>query len=299
LNSIQSASGHAAGGNDALIDQIIHLEYPLYAVEKAVFDSVKMINKADSSPTPPGIAMAQARREALKALTPEALQAIRSKLLLAKEQREEAKRFYNHPNAKADFKHWLAMDVWTLDQAVALLLGKDPRHVNKGAIDADLAKPSAWLATQKPPTAFTRRYQDLTQRAEGAKAMTAAAKLDKQVVIDWGRTVLGDQMPAELSALLHAVAQPTSATERADDGQAVTIVTVAKLKQLDKQWPTVKTDLERASRNGLSEAAKLPGKNKWWKERALDWADRQGKLKVDKSQGEGSGLSGWARSLGQ
>jgi len=298
LNNVEPADGHARGGNDALIEEIIRLENPMHVFEHSVFETVKMIKKGDAGPTPDSLAKAQARREALKLMTPEALRNIRSRLLHTKDQQEEANRFYNHPKANADFKHWLAMDLWTIDQSVALLLGKDPRIVNRDAIDAYLAKPKAWLAKQNSQTAFTRRYLNLTQQAEGATAMTVAAKLEKLAVITWGQTVTGEDMPEALKALLHTAAPPThTANHKQDDEPAKTIVTVAALRQLESRWPSVTTDLERASRNGLSQAAKLPGKNQWWKERAVDWADRHGKLKADKRGGSGSGLESWASGL--
>jgi hypothetical protein len=49
---------------------------------------------------------------------------------LAKAAAEEAGRFFNQPSASADLQHWTRMSLWTLDEAVALSLGKDPRRVN-------------------------------------------------------------------------------------------------------------------------------------------------------------------------
>ena len=43
---------------------------------------------------------------------------------------EEAQRWFNQYPADADISHWSRMSVWTLDEAVALSFGKDPRKVN-------------------------------------------------------------------------------------------------------------------------------------------------------------------------
>lgn len=43
---------------------------------------------------------------------------------------EELSHFFNHPNAQADLSHWRKMDLWTLDEAISLTLGKDPKAVN-------------------------------------------------------------------------------------------------------------------------------------------------------------------------
>jgi hypothetical protein len=43
---------------------------------------------------------------------------------------EDESRFFNSPSARADIDHWSRMSMWTLDQAVALSLDRDPRIVN-------------------------------------------------------------------------------------------------------------------------------------------------------------------------
>lgn len=57
---------------------------------------------------------------------------------LTKEQQERAEksaleekaRFFNQPNAQADFSHWSKAAHWTLDEAIALSFGKAPEVVN-------------------------------------------------------------------------------------------------------------------------------------------------------------------------
>jgi len=46
-----------------------------------------------------------------------------------KAERDEQQRFFNLPNAKADFTHWSKAAHWTLDEAVALSFGKAPEVV--------------------------------------------------------------------------------------------------------------------------------------------------------------------------
>ena len=48
----------------------------------------------------------------------------------AKADREEAQRFFNQPRAKADFEYWSKCAYWTLDEAIALSLGKAPQIVS-------------------------------------------------------------------------------------------------------------------------------------------------------------------------
>ena len=48
---------------------------------------------------------------------------------------EEQTPFYNRPNAQADFQYWAKFPLWTLDEAVALTLRKDPRVVTWSKIE--------------------------------------------------------------------------------------------------------------------------------------------------------------------
>jgi hypothetical protein len=41
-------------------------------------------------------------------------------------QHEEEARFFNQPNAKADFDYWSKAEHWSLDEAIALVFGKAP-----------------------------------------------------------------------------------------------------------------------------------------------------------------------------
>lgn len=45
------------------------------------------------------------------------------------EENEEGKRFFNQPTANADINYWSKQAYWTIDEAIALALGKDPRKV--------------------------------------------------------------------------------------------------------------------------------------------------------------------------
>lgn len=52
------------------------------------------------------------------------------KLARAREESELAKPFYDHTDAEVDLEHWSRVAYWTLDEAAALSLGKDPRKVD-------------------------------------------------------------------------------------------------------------------------------------------------------------------------
>lgn len=119
-----------------------------------------------------GIAAYQKKREAyrkeLRAKPPEELRTLCEQEqekerheIQAKAERDEQQRFFNQSNAKADFTHWSKIDFWTLDEAVALSFGKDPKVVN-------------WESVQKytdrsPFAAEYGRVLELALRAKGSK----------------------------------------------------------------------------------------------------------------------------------
>lgn len=79
---------------------------------------------------------------------------------------EENSRFYNLKNANADFNHWAKADYWTLDEAVALSFGKEPKIVNLPAIQK-LVDKSVFCQT------YAKRY-DLAKRATFCKQFNDA-----------------------------------------------------------------------------------------------------------------------------
>lgn len=110
-----------------------------------------------------------------------------------KAEKEEKDRYFNQPDADADFDFWSKAAYWTLDEAVALSLGKDPKKVKwddiKSLIDrspfiqgygkrrdlANRAKTAGQIKEPTPPSAFVEWSQenDLSfpqQLAEKVKA---------------------------------------------------------------------------------------------------------------------------------
>lgn len=77
----------------------------------------------------------------------------------AKADREERQRFFNQPTAKADFGHWSKAAHWTLDEAIALSLGKNPQVVTWDGVKA--------FAHISP---FAQRYAQIRDLAQRAKA---------------------------------------------------------------------------------------------------------------------------------
>lgn len=103
---------------------------------------------------------AKAYEAELKALS---LQDLESRYIEAQEEEaaerkaaEEQRRSFNLPNAMADNEHWARMDTWTLEEAVALLLGRDPSRVSPRDL-AHVVASSEFAATYAKLAQLARR----------------------------------------------------------------------------------------------------------------------------------------------
>jgi hypothetical protein len=105
-------------------------------------------------------------RSELQALPSEQLQSLyedESAKALADLQREEEARWFNQPHAVADFDHWSKAEHWSLDEAVALILGKAPEIVSWSRIES--------LSEVSPFVKKYGRLRDLAQRATAWKKL--------------------------------------------------------------------------------------------------------------------------------
>lgn len=106
---------------------------------------------------------------------------------------EEKRRFYNQPDATADFDYWSKAPYWSLDEALALSFSKDPSIVS-------------WrkLENMTQISAFAKQYEktrNLAQRAELMKHLTDPVL--PGMFIDWARK-LDVIFPDELEQLVLA-----------------------------------------------------------------------------------------------
>lgn len=102
----------------------------------------------------------------------DALQRRHAALRLAIARKNEADKFYNQAKAQAEFSYWLPMDFWTLDEAVALSLDKNPREVNMASIARHLEKPKGLFSgPTNQPDAFTKGFHDMHLKAKRSRAM--------------------------------------------------------------------------------------------------------------------------------
>lgn len=86
-----------------------------------------------------------------------AAQPAQAATLPSKVDLEEQRRFFNQPQANADFDHWTKTAHWTLDEAVALSFGKAPEVVRWENVK--------YYSQVSPFAAQYARVRDLTLRA--------------------------------------------------------------------------------------------------------------------------------------
>lgn len=102
--------------------------------------------------------------------------------------------------------------------------------------------------------------------------------------------------PAQCAAWLRAIEEPQpndyvrawlgpewkeAAPEKVSPGRTAKSewrTRTALIEEVEEIWPTVRRDLQDASRSGLAAAAKNPKGRTWHKARALEWAREHGKL---------------------
>jgi len=117
----------------------------------------------------------------------------------AKAYKQEANRFYNQPAAKPDHDFWSKMEYWTFDEAIALLLDKNPKVLTPAAVKKDRAAETSQLLLpgQLPRSAFLDRYEQLYELARRSTVMNQA-RLSPIKVIQWAEGSGFIHPPSEL-----------------------------------------------------------------------------------------------------
>lgn len=113
---------------------------------------------------------------------------------LAAMRKEEAERFYNRPDAQADFKHWAKQSYWTVEEAVSLSFGKNPKVVHWDRLKS---------CTQIWP--FAKEYEgrlDQFNRAVWAKQIWSQTY--PSLLLAWAAR-MGFEMPQQLVAEVEAL----------------------------------------------------------------------------------------------
>lgn len=100
-----------------------------------------------------------------------------------KAQVEEKGRFFSHRTADADFNYWAKAEYWTLDEAIALLLGKSPEMVNWPSVQS-FVKVSAFAAQYARLRNLAMRSQAMNSRQSAiypSSVLAWAAEVDTLV----------------------------------------------------------------------------------------------------------------------
>ena len=84
-------------------------------------------------------------REKLSGFPKPGLKKLYQAELIKQYEDDDQKRFFNLPNAAADFEYWSKMAHWTLDEALALSFGKNPKVVSWKSLEKIISYTSPFV----------------------------------------------------------------------------------------------------------------------------------------------------------
>ena len=197
------------------LDRLVFERYPdLKYIEATAEFSAKVYRGKDNAPDfSDKLAQLQAARAELLALPEGQLHRLiaaskvredqaAQQLRARQEAAKNAARFFNKPEAVARFQVWCKAGFWTVDEASALLLGRDPHTVNPDSLARELGESTGLLGWGGRPerTEFHRRFDDLRLmlgRAEGL----SRPELKPAEVAAWAMRTKFVEPPPEIAAL--------------------------------------------------------------------------------------------------
>jgi hypothetical protein len=107
--------------------------------------------------------------------------------------RADRLEFFNQPDANAEFRFWCHLEHWSLEEATALLLGKNPTRVSSGS-----------LHSVKHESPFRQSFQNLKAKLHRAVLDGKLKERDSpSSFVGWAERI-GVAVPPELSARLEA-----------------------------------------------------------------------------------------------
>ncbi len=109
----------------------------------------------------------------------------------AKAEAEEAARPFNALGSAADFDHWSRCSYWTIEEAVALTLGREPSRATLKLVTT--------FAQFSPFAKIYLRLHDLVRRAVAAQQLTEPTYLGPYIA--WARRLEIDIAPGLLAAV--------------------------------------------------------------------------------------------------
>lgn len=122
-----------------------------------------------------------------------------------KARREEQALFFNQPEANADLAYWSKLSLWTLDEAVALSLGKNPERVNWYTLNGGFERFILHALTiSQFPKEFAQRRKLVFRALEAGDLTDPIKPMD---FLLWGQDTF-DSIPAELMRHVEARGKP-------------------------------------------------------------------------------------------
>jgi len=130
----------------------------------------------------------------------------------AYEKRSEEQQFFYRPEAGADFSHWVCMAYWSAEEAVALILGKDPKRVNLINLDE--------YTTRVSP--FIQRFKNLKELIDRAiEAEVVPKQPTPRQWVEWAKK-LDREIPNGLEEELEQLELPSPRTGEVFDEESET-----------------------------------------------------------------------------
>lgn len=179
-----------------LICQLLGEEYPQFCVgvrrfspESEIFLLPEGIENASPEAT-----KAKTFFDYLETLSAEELRQIVEKRYAERAERREAQHRFNHPSVFATesvYDYWVKAAYWSLNESVALLLGRNPEIINEKAVAGD--RGNSQLGVRY------RKLWDLAKRAYDTRQLSAHPRPQK--VVEWAKDCLIEVPEALQSAL--------------------------------------------------------------------------------------------------
>lgn len=220
-------------GTTSLVDELTRRLFPAKAT---VLAKAELLTSANRSQAVAYIEECKAFEEELRFLSESTLVALFEdemeydrQLQSEKARDEERNRFFHDRSARADYGSWISRETWTVDEATALLLGKDPDVVDWRSINP--------LVYKSP---FAQRYERLRKDIGAARGAGQIRPADSPAGFIRYAKAAGFVLPADLQSLLVArQAGPEPAGLEADEGQSEGILTFRQLIEQNRKGGAV------------------------------------------------------------
>ena len=224
---------------------------PLYDAIDRTTKFLPEANRQNLAGGDPGRAKMSAMEAKLCAMPAEEVSRLAAEARAKKEQAQrdqvaaaEQARFYNQPQARANFDFWLKVESWTVEEAAALLLGSEPSVVNQATLAAELQEERGLLFREKPnaPTKFHESFAQLRLLMSRASSLPKS-NLRPADIVAWAREAGAVPLPSALDSRFPLIALPLDATHEhsPDIGSVVADGIDIGTKGDPKRWTDART----------------------------------------------------------